>query len=764
MKKVKNTQKVNKSLTLYKACLAIVFLITSMLSLSVFSAVTVTVGPTEIPQGNALDDNDITVKNELFAIAFAVKSASPWGVARGGIIDVAEIHNGKISEDRVSLIDFIPNNWSSWPTTFQQVSIVKNTPEEVIIKTVRDWHSVIIKTTYSIKTNDNMVHISTTMHNEGKKNYSDLLSGYVLWPDGGHLFGVPGLAGIGKGSLANATAKWNAVYDQQWSVGLHAPYADEINYDARDLYKKHNLAPGQSQNFKGWLQISDKGDLSTMVEGQINLENLASGTVVGTVSTTSGKRVELPAVIVLKNNKPYSWSLGKDGHYALTLPVGEYQLYATAKDFSNSNNVTIQVNADKKVTANFDSLLSPGEIEFQVSDANTHKALDAKISIAQGSKPLIAYFGKTTFFTELSPIGHKTISIAPGQYQFKIDYADGFKAKASYIELEVKSAQHQRAKIDIQQMVLPEEARWFSADLHHHADVLDGNTTPEYVLRSQLAAGLDLSFLSDHNTSKNHLIMKSLSDRRGIPFIPSMEISPSWGHFNAYPLNLAQSLDIDTSIASIDQVLASAKRLGAKAIQVNHPSIEYGYLTSVDNDTVPGGFNPNFDLLEINSETHYIDTINRAWSYWNEGKAYYLSAGSDTHNVWNSQSGKVRAYVNVPQPLSQDSFIDNLKKGHSYITFGPLIFSKHLFGSNINVKAGEALDLSFDVQAVNGLKSIQLIEQGKIKQQKHIANSSKLTPLTFSMTPTKNTWYSLVVEDGTSNQAFSNPIWITVIN
>ena len=44
---------------------------------------------------------------------------------------------------------------------------------------------------------------------------------------------------------------------------------------------------------------------------------------------------------------------------------------------------------------------------------------------------------------------------------------------------------------------------WYSADLHHHSDVLDGNTEAEYVMRSELAAGLDIAFLSDHDSVVN---------------------------------------------------------------------------------------------------------------------------------------------------------------------------------------------------------------------------------------------------------------------
>ena len=36
-------------------------------------------------------------------------------------------------------------------------------------------------------------------------------------------------------------------------------------------------------------------------------------------------------------------------------------------------------------------------------------------------------------------------------------------------------------------------------------------------------------------------------------------------------------------------------------MQVNHPFIPFGYFTSLAAGVAPGGFNPHFDLIEINS-------------------------------------------------------------------------------------------------------------------------------------------------------------------
>ena len=189
-------------------------------------------------------------------------------------------------------------------------------------------------------------------------------------------------------------------------------------------------------------------------------------------------------------------------------------------------------------------------------------------------------------------------------------------------------------------------------------------------------------------------------------FIPSLEFSPSWGHFNAYPLALGAKLEIDPSVATIDDVFNEARRLGALVIQVNHPFIPYGYLTSVETGVAPGGFNPHFDLLELNAEAPEDDAkvLHFLWKAWNAGNRYYLAGGTDTHDVWQDESGRVRTFAHIEGPVNAMSFAQSLKAGRAYVSHGPLIFPSILFGSELRLKPGARAPLGVDLQSVAGLK------------------------------------------------------------
>ena len=724
--------------------------------------ITLVTGPTDIPRGDAQGKRDITLNNGLFAIAFGVDTAPPWGVARGGILDIAIVRDGKPGFDIASLADFMPNNWSSWPTTYQTVSIEKNTPKEVIVKTLRDWGEVSLDTRFTIRDQDARIHITTRMTNHGKTALKDVLSGYVVWPDGGYLFGMPGLHRVKKSVEDNALANWSASYDENWALGLHAPFSKEVAYDGRDRYLPHSLQPGESRELEAWLQIEPKGNLAAFVKSEIELQPQASGKIVGRIVNDRGERIDQPALVVSKNGRVYTWSIGQQGQYSIELPVGTYEIYATAKRHGRSASSTVKVTENGKHHVNFDQVGLPGKVNFQVEEKHNGAPLDARISIKSGYKPLIEYFGKNTFFTELDPVGKLSTSLAPGTYTFEVSAGGGFTSQRQTYTLAVDAGGSHAVKSTIPVMLRPNQHGWYSADLHHHSDVLDGFTKPNFVLRSELASGIDIPFLSDHDSLINNAEMQRLSATRGLPFIPAAELSASWAHFNAYPLDAGGEVSIDIGRASVQEIFSEARRLGADVVHVNHPYSEYGYFHSLDEGTVPGGLDLGFDVVEITAEDNQA-TMEYTWALWNSGKRAYLAAGSDVHDVWSEESGAARSYAFIEGPVSVDKYVAALKAGHAFASQGPVVYPEIVFGRELNPAEGSELDLAYSVHAVSGLHSISLIERGKTHSVKVLKASSTSAEITFTVTPKMNTWYSVVIEDAAGKFAYSNPVWVNPV-
>ena len=725
------------------------------------AAVRVIVGPTPIPNGQANAAGDLTLVNEKLAASIAVNTSPPWAIPKGALIDAAPVVNGAIQRDRIAFADFLPNGWSAWPSTHQHVEIVTATPTLVMVRATRDWNAVQIVTSYSLRAGDDSVHIVVTMTNRGTTPVTDALSGLVLWAQGGYFFGVPGLPRQMSGSAAGAMTDRIVAYDKDWLIALHEPAFDRFGYAQKDLYLRHTLAPGQVRTFEGWLQIVARGDMAPVVKSEIHRRKLPSGTLAGAVRATDGSLVTAPVVVAEREGVPYAWTLGQNGHYALELPVGRYALYATGEGYSESSRVAVSLHANENVRRDFAGLMPPGRLLVSVSDEHSGEPLDARLDIKTGQKPVVEYLGKHVFFTELQPKGSTQINLAPGRYVLSIGSGAGFSSKARDVPVTVTAGEAHPLAVAIDRLFKPEEDGWYSADLHHHSDQEDGVSPPAEVARSELAAGLDVLFVSDHDSSVNHNVVQAIADERGVPFIPSIELSPSWGHFNAYPIKLGAAMTLEMNKATVQEVFAEAHRMGARLIQVNHPyNPGEGYFASLERGVAFGGFDGDFDFLEINGAEPDKDerTLAAAWKFWNEGKRYYLAAGSDTHDVWNDRSGDARVFVHLDGPLTAASFLDGLKRGHAFVSHGPLVFSDPMFGTTA-VLHGGSVDLTFRLESVSGLKRATVICQGQPVKVVEYSAGETIARVVFSATAPG--FCAITVEDALGEIAYTDPIWVT---
>jgi Carboxypeptidase regulatory-like domain len=674
------------------------------------------------------------------------------------------VRDGRIDRSRVVFADFIPNNWSAWPNTYHRVEILERGPQQARVRAVRDFGAATVTTLYTLAADADEVAIRTTLTNNGQAVMSGLLSGPTLWPNSGFLFPVPGLAGVTAGKAAGALSDRVVAYDADWTVTLHAADFDQVGSGSRDLFRLHTLKAAESRTFESWLQVGVSGDLAPVVAAEITRRALPAGSVHGSVMTRAGERLAAPVVVVEKNGTPYAWTLGHDGTYRLTLPAGRYTLYATGPHYARSLAAPLTVRAGGDARRDFSDLDAPGRVEFRVRDADRSAALDARIVISQGEQPLVEFLGRRTFFTELERPGHAEIAIAPGDYLFTVSSGGGFLAADESTRVHVAPGSRSEASVAIRRLFAPPARGWYAADLHHHADQAEAVTPPPELVRAQLAAGLDLLFVSDHDSTANHAALRALAATRGVPFIAGIELSPSWGHFNAYPLAPGATLGIDTSTAGVSGVLGEARREGATVVQVNHPFIPYGYFASLDAGVAPGGFDPGFDLVEINSSAASDDekVLQRLWQFWNAGQRYYLSAGSDTHDVWNEESGRVRTFAHPDDPLSVPAFVAALKAGHAYVTYGPLVFPSVMFGTQLTAAPDAPVALGFDLAAVAGLRQAQLIGGSAVRDTRVFPEAPRTAHVDFVTPPPRTSaWYALIVEDRAGRKAYTNPIWVT---
>ncbi len=722
-------------------------------------------GPTPILGGDARAAGDLTVVNDRLAFALAVESSPPYGVPRGALVDLAPVVAGTIGHDKVVFADFIPNAWSAWPNRQQRVTVLTDTAQQAVVETVRDWGAVTITTRYTLNAGEDRIAIRTTMANGGATALKGLRSGMTLWPSAGYLFGVPGLGGAEDGPADAALSKRVVAYDADWAIALHAPYLDHIGYDSKDMFQTHDLAPGESRSFDAWLQVLPSGDLAPVVARDIAMRQVASGAVSGMVTSAQGTPVAHPVVVIASKRQPYAWTIGDGaGRYRIALPVGDYTAYATAKAWSQSLPQPFAVTSNATATRDFGGLAPPGTLRFRATRQGSDTPLDARIAIDQGQQPLVQFLGRRVFFTDLDHKGQAAITLAPGDYTFSVSWGKDVLARTAHVSAHVAAGADSTIAVPIDVLFDPPAHGWYAADLHHHADQAEAVTPAPDLARSQLAAGLDLMFVSDHDSVVNHPLLQAIAMRRGVPFLPGIEISTSWAHFNAYPITPGKQLGIDTSRTTVQAVFADARRMGAEVVEINHPFIPYGYFTSVAAGVAPGGFDPAFDLVEINASVPTDDdkVLKSLWDDWTAGRAHYLAAGTDVHDVWNSLSGKVRTYAHVGGPVTALGYARALKAGQGYVTSGPLIDPDTMFGDTLSVRPGAPFALGFGLHAVDGLARVSLIHQGSVVKTMAFPASDQSARAVFSLTADRAGWYALIVEDTKGRRAYTDPVWITM--
>ena len=720
-------------------------------------------GVSPIPGAEALADGDITLMNNRVAISFAVDSDAPWGLPKGTALDVSPVVDGNITRDRLTGFDFIPNNWSDWPATDAKFTLVESGPERAVLQIERTWGEVSLVTSYTLEKDSNRILLKNVMTNNGAEPKKDLLSGFVCWPEGGAQF-QPSKSGVRCESKDNPLAmspganKFTVAYEKDWALVLHAPYADYVNYAGKDLYLKHTLAPGETRVFEAVLEVESAGHSAPAL-------CFAAG---GPVAQGSGrvtcdkKPLKEPVIIAEQGGEMVAWELGRDGAYAMTLPEGTYELYAVGQACRPGAKKSVTLKQGKNVTLDFTDLQAPGRISFSVTDGR--HPVPARISMEKGLLPEVAFLGTKTWFTKFDTPGRVDVDIAPGSYTFKVSSGAPFISEAVLVKVEVKPGKTADVKVTVPTLYEPLEQGWVAIDLHHHSDLLDGVTPPEYVALSQHAARLDYLFLSDHDTIDNLKHMDAIARKYDLAFLPGLEISPSWAHFNVFPVRMDKGLDINPAKATVQEIFAAARDLGAKVIVANHPMIMYGYLTSLDNNVIPGGFDPHFDNFEINSDGKFLQAIPRIWEYWTKGVFYPFTAGTDVHDVWTYLSGKVRLFVQVGRDKArdQDALIEGIREGRSYATMGPLVTPEVMFGSILKHEPGKELSLKYDLSAVNGLKEVALISEGKPVQTLAL-DGVRDRKVEFKVSPEKNTWFSLTITDREGLQAWTNPVFVNMV-
>lgn len=469
------------------------------------------------------------------------------------------------------------------------------------LRTLARAKNVKITTTYTLKAGDSHIDLSTTVENVGETTYK-MTSGYGVSMSGMQTY-LPGYGAVANGMYSLHSAEtlplsWVGGYNEnKGTYGFYFPTMTHFTaFDTWvDPFRKIVLNPGEKVVENASFYIWEQKDVSLPLSKYYERNNITTGTLSGTVKTTSGQIVEKPYVNIAKDGKLIVTVRGnKDGEFKLQLAAGQYSVDAGLKSYSQNEAVNVTVDKETKTTLTYSKVKDPGIVTLNTKTGNKGN-IPAQILIYSKRK------FRSTLYTGFN--GNAQLTMPPGEYRLELVYGDGYTAPEIQKNITVVSNETTSINVTFHKVFYPNTRNYYTTDLHHHSNILDGTTPPKDLVKSFMASGLDLTFVSDHNAVANHQIINELSKKHGLPFIPSVEITTEkWGHFNAYPLNLGE-LPIHTGKPK--EFFQDTRDKGATFIQVNHPNTGGSYfdrtVTLKDNKlSFTKGYYGGFDGIEIN--------------------------------------------------------------------------------------------------------------------------------------------------------------------
>ncbi len=395
---------------------------------------------------------------------------------------------------------------------------------------------------------------------------------------------------------------------------------------------------------------------------------------------------------------------------------------------------------------------------------------------------VLALRGQTTVaveYTDVHAPGTARLSLSPGAYTLQVEHGAGFLARPERRELVVRPGEPVELDVDVVRLFDPRTRGQYGVDLHTHTAVSaeatqrifgipnHGDTPVDQAVGVQLAAGLDVVFISDHNSVAGHARFAETAAARGAPALFSEEITTVlWGHFNPISLNVGEGVEFGFSKTPA-QFFDESRQAGATLIQVNHPySAGFGYFFLEDRPQ----FDDGFQAVEAFND-HFGDddlqTVRRLFAFWNDGRRVVATAVSDDH-FWKelgTRYGTPRTFLLLDGPPEAAAALDALAAGRAYLSYGPLLHVEADGvgpGGTLTLQPGALPAITAEVEAVDGLEGLtaELVHNGAAVASVPLGGSAQR--VAFAPEGLGPGWVAVRVTSSPRRyQALTNPIWLT---
>ncbi len=215
---------------------------------------------------------------------------------------------------------------------------------------------------------------------------------------------------------------------------------------------------------------------------------------------------------------------------------------------------------------------------------------------------------------------------------------------------------------------------WQRVEMHCHTVASDGDMQPEELVQNAIKRGYKAICLTDHNTVSNVEEVKRCAEKYGLIAAGGIEWTTFWGHLTVIG---GKSDVIWTDIApdNIDKCIARARELG-DVVTLAHPKrigsplcagchnlLDIKRWENLSGYEVWSHYDPSVSPANLLAKSEWISLLDRG---------YRLSAlyGYDWHAPDEGGPCYAYTYLGIDGVLSQDSIVDAVKRGRTYVTMG----------------------------------------------------------------------------------------------
>lgn len=276
--------------------------------------------------------------------------------------------------------------------------------------------------------------------------------------------------------------------------------------------------------------------------------------------------------------------------------------------------------------------------------------------------------------------GTRAVALPPGTYTLVVSRGEEFSL-ATVEDVVVPAGDEVTAMATVRRQM--DTTGWVSGDFHQHQRRSIDSVVPNTDrVASNLGAGVDFMAPSDHDAVEDFgRIVDEMDVDDLLHAVRGSEISPAWGHMNAFPLPYDSALqrfgavplsrleDRTPTRLSVPELIDTARELGARVVQINHPRHSDALFDSAGYDPVLGPefademtWPDDFESIEIvNDPAATCETMRDWFSLLSRGWRVAGVGNSDTHSLDNP-AGWPRNYLvsptDDPAELTDDIIMD----------------------------------------------------------------------------------------------------------